>query len=540
MKLLGSINTLESRLRKLASGDWKGGRFSHVIPTKGLHAPLLEAEAGKMLRILWQMDIGFCEDGVYRHHIKIWRVVDRDDVKAVSDNIVKVLRNQIRDDLIDFTYPEHNSTGVYIPTEYQIKPLSSEAAAMVAQKNSKLLITDIDRKQLEVYNKFYEFTKPVMDSFLAGNLTAEFPFDTSPEEIAIIKHDASGTLIMGRSGTGKTTCLVQKLLRNCASSRSIIGQPQLRQILLTRSRFLAEKLKKYTKRLVDSQFDNNTTPQPGFRVHEFSLGDESAYDTKSLSTLREDDFPLVLTFDTLLTILENTIASSDRQRFKPTHSRRMSEVNSSYHRRAQIVDFTLFRQEYWKQFPSFKNHYEPGLVFSEFMGIIKGSAMTESYLECLTRDEYLELSHKRAPTFTTQQREAVYELYLLYEKRKKLNGDRDGIDRVLALLKFLRSDSEINSTIKSFFDELFVDGQYPLSIITQITNSLQRYKTNVPSTSYSYCALSPILVEFTSPVILPNVSLRIAPSDLPTSSISSTMCSPRWHLPPLTGNLPCH
>ncbi|KAI5810335.1 hypothetical protein BZA77DRAFT_172956 [Pyronema omphalodes] len=453
----GGMNTLESRLRKLASGDWKGDRFSHVIPTKGLHAPLLEAEAGKILRILWQIDIGFCEDGVYRHHIKIWRVVDRDHVKAVSDNLVKVLRNQIRDDLIDFSYPEHNSEGIYIPTDYHVKPLSSEAAVMLAQQNSKLSITDIDRKQLQVYNKFYEFTKPVMDSFLAGNLTAEFPFDTSPEEIAIIKHYESGTLIMGRSGTGKTTCLVQKLLRNYASARSIIGQPQPRQILLTRSKFLAEKLKKYTKRLVDSQVDNNTSPQLGLEVHEFSLGDESAYDTKSLSTLREEDFPLVLTFDTLLTVLENTIAGSHRQQFNLAHSRRMSEVNSSYHRRAQIVDFTLFRQEYWKQFPSFKNHYEPGLVFSEFMGIIKGSAMTESRLEYLTKEEYLDLSHKQAPTFTTQQREAVYSLYLLYEKRKKLNGDRDGIDRVVTLLRFLRNDSEINSIIKTFFDELYVD-----------------------------------------------------------------------------------
>jgi hypothetical protein len=70
---------LETRLRRLASGDWKGGKFSRVIQTKSLESPLLEAEAGKQLRILWQMDIDACEDGVYRHHIK--------SLRTSSDNL---------------------------------------------------------------------------------------------------------------------------------------------------------------------------------------------------------------------------------------------------------------------------------------------------------------------------------------------------------------------------------------------------------------------------------------------------------------------
>lgn len=79
-------------------------------------------------------------------------------------------------------------------------------------------------------DKFYAFTKPVMESFLANNMTAEFPFDMSPEEIDVVKHNQSGTLIMGRSGTGKTTCLVQKLVRNCAVHKSVIGQAPPRQV----------------------------------------------------------------------------------------------------------------------------------------------------------------------------------------------------------------------------------------------------------------------------------------------------------------------
>lgn len=79
-------------------------------------------------------------------------------------------------------------------------------------------------------DKFYAFTKPVLDSFLANNMTAEFPFDMSPEEIDVVKHNKSGTLIMGRSGTGKTTCLVQKLVRNHTAHKSVIGQAPPRQV----------------------------------------------------------------------------------------------------------------------------------------------------------------------------------------------------------------------------------------------------------------------------------------------------------------------
>jgi RecA-family ATPase len=78
-------------------------------------------------------------------------------------------------------------------------------------------------------DKFYEFTEPVMNSFRFRNWFAEFLPDTSPEEVEVINHIESGTLIMGRSGTGKTTCLIHKLVRSYIASRSM-GQTPARQV----------------------------------------------------------------------------------------------------------------------------------------------------------------------------------------------------------------------------------------------------------------------------------------------------------------------
>jgi len=128
-------------------------------------------------------------------------------------------------------------------------------------------------------------------------------------------------------------------------------------------------------------------------------------------------------------------------------------------RRSQVVDFALFKSEYWEQFPtSLSRHYEPGLIFTEIMGVIKGSTSNGGELGSLSRSDYLALSSKRAPTFSYEERKDVYDIYLRYESRKALNGDRDGIDRVFTLLKFMQTaNTNIQRTIETFIEELYVD-----------------------------------------------------------------------------------
>ena len=60
-------------------------------------------------------------------------------------------------------------------------------------------------------------TEKVLDH-LSSTGTIEFPFELSREELKIVEQKNSATFILGRSGTGKTTCLLFKLLwRNIAS-----------------------------------------------------------------------------------------------------------------------------------------------------------------------------------------------------------------------------------------------------------------------------------------------------------------------------------
>ena len=73
-------------------------------------------------------------------------------------------------------------------------------------------------------------TQTVIENLVSQNLGAEFPFVLCKEELKIIKNYKTSTLILGRSGTGKTTCLVYKLVGRYLAYTSVHGGRRRRQV----------------------------------------------------------------------------------------------------------------------------------------------------------------------------------------------------------------------------------------------------------------------------------------------------------------------
>lgn len=76
--------------------------------------------------------------------------------------------------------------------------------------------------------KFHTLTGNVLESILRGQSHSDFPFDVTGKEVEIIKNK-NATFILGRSGTGKTSCLLYKLMsrylaRNIAQPDTPIRQ----------------------------------------------------------------------------------------------------------------------------------------------------------------------------------------------------------------------------------------------------------------------------------------------------------------------------
>lgn len=99
------------------------------------------------------------------------------------------------------------------------------------------------------------------------------------------------------------------------------------------------------------------------------------------------------------------------------------------------------------------------LVFSEIMGVIKGSISSAETLAPISRQQYLATSCRLAPTFSTElERDRVYSAFERYEKIKKQRGEIDDIDRVIELLRSIKKAPTLRKSIRQCFEEIYVDG----------------------------------------------------------------------------------
>ena len=116
--------------------------------------------------------------------------------------------------------------------------------------------------------------------------------------------------------------------------------------------------------------------------------------------------------------------------------------------KADVLTFGQFKQSYWPRFdqgltkrlgttnpgpfsffPHINFQIDPALVWSEFMGILKGSEESlQTQSGYLTRAEYLGLSHRIRSTFVSK-RDAIYSLFEAYHKLKLEMRGYDAADR---------------------------------------------------------------------------------------------------------------
>ncbi|KAI5837906.1 hypothetical protein DFP73DRAFT_600345 [Morchella snyderi] len=402
----GHFDQVQTKLFQLATGHWQGNELcKNVGDTRGT---LYSANYGRNGAILWQKDIDFDEgSGEIGQVIKVWRIAENSMVR--NRNLASSPR-----------FPD----------------------------------------------KFYMVTQTLLDNCRLGITNVEYPLVLSEEELNIIKSTEASTLILGRSGTGKTTCLIYKLFgRYVTAGGHEAGRP--RQVLLTRSNVLSDKLEQYTKRLISTKFGERDLDSDERKDHSnfIAEGDKEVNDT--VFSVSEECFPLVCTFSHFMKLLENTIRAANRKDFsmvaRPDITGRASKLKSNriqkrLYRRPQNVDFDVFKEEYWPSFPN-KLTKGPGisvtLAFMEIIGVIKGSAWTSTTFSPLSRTEYVSHGHRISPV--SLDRNALYDIYQRYEDIKSQFKDVDDIDRATAVLEAISKNQVLGKRLEGVFDEIYVD-----------------------------------------------------------------------------------
>lgn len=322
---------------------------------------------------------------------------------------------------------------------------------------------------LLVLEKFVAFSQALLTSILADQEVVHV-FQVSPHEKEIIEH-AHSCFVQGRSGTGKTTTMLFKMLgiENSWQQNRELRPNRPRQLFVTQSRMLADKVEEYFIKLLQSlvlasKTDGGISDLLERQKNREEAGlvdqDEAANWREDLpqrfSDLQDTHFPMFITFDKLSAMIEADMSHPPGIVTEDELGAGQQAESSEYmlQRRKSFISFDVFREEYWAHFPqSLTKGLDVSLVFSEFMGVIKGSEMTlDSETHFLDYETYLKLSARTQAMFASRRKE-IYALFEAYLKMKRDRREYDAADRTHAILRSLAQDGMKGLKI----DFLYVD-----------------------------------------------------------------------------------
>lgn len=461
----GTLSKILATLQKLADGMWESDPELSVSKDKSRarSEPVLRAARWRIDGyIIWERGVGRIEENSeeWIQIVKVIRIGSESDMKKILSDARKAQRTYTK------AYRKAASICIKNPTRpgtLMPKRFTGEDAAglemnnaVVSGSSSSKALSPGDALILHKIfctGKQYCLTKGVAEMILQGGHQVEVPFAVSPEEESIINYFDSSVCILGRSGTGKTTCLVFRLLATYIRDRLMNDKKEVRQIFLTRSPVLAGKIRQYVNRLIDSHCMRFTIQGDITEASDFDrIMDEDEVSTIGLIDVENKDWPMVCTYDAFAEMLERSLRFAQRNVFSSDSEDSRLEIAN------RQVDFGKFKRSYWPSFPtSAKKNLSADGVFSEIIGVIKANSSASNYLP-LSEEQYQKLSRRAAPNFRQgPEREAVYALYKIYEKRKTSFGEWDDLDRTSKLQKLLAQDEKLSSQLRSQITEVFVD-----------------------------------------------------------------------------------
>ncbi|KAG2048320.1 hypothetical protein BDR06DRAFT_920603 [Suillus hirtellus] len=430
------------KIKELSNGHFSDDNHKRLNgPDAGI--PIYDAKMTKDIRLVYQIDCVPDQDGKSeRQVIKVYGIYTHAQPGNIWDALGSHLAckgREYRRRCIFRNRPVLFKDGVILPASFPSAEPEPECSGGLLNFSDK----DMDRLHtLLVLEKYVTFSQAFLHSLIA-NQDVQHVFMLTPQEQKIVECITS-CYVLGRSGTGKTTTMLFKILGiQRAWEMSAVDMPKPRQIFVTKSRVLATKVEEYFTKLLESLALAGYTLEELAKVKTQSV-QEGLVDLDDLpesqmnipmrySGLEDKHFPLFLTFDRLAKMIAADVLDE-----KDSAGAFFNVDDADAH--DCFVTYDVFANQYWPHFPqNLSKNLNPWLVFSEFMGIIKGS---EHALTCpegvLDRPTYLLLPHRSNPNFANQ-RGILYDMFEHYTKIKRQRRHHDVADRTHAILHVFQS-----------------------------------------------------------------------------------------------------
>ncbi|WJX52816.1 hypothetical protein P8452_38886 [Trifolium repens] len=452
-------------LLKLSSG-WRPKRINVDLHC-GNSSQILKQYKVEGLFVVSSKDI--VKESNFTQVLRIWDVLPPEDIPKVVKRLDSIF-GSYTDDFISRCCEQCFEGKIEVPITWEksteiikIKNLDNNGNEdESACCDQRIYIENSKVEESYLLMKFYSLSSVVVSHLLSDRNSneLELPFEVSDEEHDIILFPRS-TFVLGRSGTGKTTVLTMKLLKNeelhhsalehtygiksveapCLNydqeykDRSTVNdKPVLHQLFVTVSPKLCQAVKHQVVRMKrficggDISADRCSIEEDIVDV-DTSIQFKNIPD--SFVNIPAESYPLVITFQKFLMMLDGTVGNSYFERFSDLSS--LSEnigVRSvaleTFIRKKQVT-YERFDSLYWPHFNSqYTKTLDSSRVFTEIVSHIKGGMQSlEPGEGKLSRQDYLSLSENRSSSLSKQKREIIYDIYQSYENMKMDKGEFD-------------------------------------------------------------------------------------------------------------------
>ncbi|XP_027346720.1 uncharacterized protein LOC113858327 [Abrus precatorius] len=447
-------------LERLSSG-WRPKKFTVELSCEN-SSQILNQFKVEGLSVICSIDI--VKASKYVQVLKIWDILHLEDIPQLAKRLDNVFKGYT-DEYISRCKEKGSDDGYRV----FLKPLSWPLSANIQKfkgvdnnenENGLNAKEETENLKFEESILLMKYCSISRDYMLYGHdsLEVDLPFEVNDEQRNIIVFPRS-TFLLGRSGTGKTTVLITKLIRNeklhhmaveevygsnnyanVEESEDILAEkPVLRQLFVTLSPGLCQKVQHHVSLLrrslgkggtiLDSNLDQD--------IDDTNTSKQFKNIPNSFNNLPFNLYPLVVTFRKFLLMLDGTLENSYFERRFYLKGKRLVELETFIMKKE--VDFERFDSLYWPHFNSqLTKKLDSYQVFTEIMSHIKGGTKAAEYgrLSC---DDYCTSSESRTSTLSMKTREMIYDIFQNYERMKMDNGEFDLADVVVDLHSRLRS-----------------------------------------------------------------------------------------------------
>ncbi|KAG1719467.1 hypothetical protein EDB19DRAFT_2045105 [Suillus lakei] len=456
------------KMKHLSHGHFSTDNHKRLNgPDAGI--PVLEAKLTKDLRLVYQIDCVPDQDGESeRQVIKVYGIYRHSELGRIWNALGNHLARRGAEYHRRCIFRTKLADNTILPASFP--PIEPEPELLA----SPLDLSGEDKVHLHsllVLEKYVTFSQAFLHSLVAKQ-DVHHVFMLSPQEQKVVECTTS-CYVLGRSGTGKTTTMLFKILGiQRAWESSAIDMPKPRQIFVTKSKMLATKVEEYFTKLLES------LAMAGYTLHEIaklraqSIADdlidsddvpESQMNVPTrYSQLEDKHFPLFVTFDRLAKMIAADIFNMD-----DPETRRSAELffnTNDVEAHDSFVTYDVFKTQYWPHFPqgltknltslwASASPYPTKQFLNDLTGIIKGSEQALGFPDgFLDRLSYLCLPCRSNPIFANQ-RGTLYDIFEIYKKFKKQKRHFDVADRTRAILKVLQNQKFPGQQV----DYLYVD-----------------------------------------------------------------------------------